>query len=78
VKAGRFREDLYYRLNVFCIHVPPLRERLDDIPLLAWHFLEQACHQQDKEVDGFAPEVMEMLMSYSWPGSIRELEHEIY
>lgn len=77
VEAGRFREDLYYRLSVFLIYLPPLRERLDDIPLLAEHFLQQACHQQDKEIDGFAPDVMDMLTSYSWPGNVRELENGI-
>ena len=77
VEAGRFRQDLYHRLNVFRINVPPLRERLDDIPLLVEHFLQETCRQQDKEVDGFAPDVIDMLMSYSWPGNIRELENEI-
>ncbi|MFQ6043986.1 MAG: sigma 54-interacting transcriptional regulator, partial [Candidatus Poribacteria bacterium] len=78
VEAGRFREDLYFRVTVFPIHVPPLRERVDDIPLLAEHFLQSACHNQDKESDGFASGVMEMLQSYPWPGNVRELEHEIY
>ncbi len=78
VSAGRFREDLFYRLNVFCIHVPPLRERIDDIPLLAEHFLKQASRQQGKEVDGFAPEVLDLLSSYAWPGNIRKLENEIH
>jgi transcriptional regulator with GAF, ATPase, and Fis domain len=78
VKAERFREDLYYRLSVFPIDVPPLRERVDDIPLLADHFLEKACQQQNKELEGFAPGVMDMLMDYAWPGNVRELEHEIY
>jgi two-component system response regulator AtoC len=78
VTAGRFRKDLYYRLSEFPIHIPPLRERLDDIPLLADHFLQKACQQQDREMEGFAPGVMDMLAGYSWPGNIRELEHEIY
>jgi transcriptional regulator with GAF, ATPase, and Fis domain len=78
VEAGRFREDLYYRLTVFPIHIPPLRERADDIPLLAEHFLRQACQQQDKDLEGFAPGVLDMLSGYSWPGNVRELEHEIY
>ncbi|MBI1929347.1 sigma 54-interacting transcriptional regulator [Candidatus Poribacteria bacterium] len=78
VGAGRFRADLYHRLKVFPIHVPPLRERTDDIPLLAEHFLQQASQQQKKEVDGFGPDVFEMLSSYSWPGNIRELENEVY
>ena len=78
MKAGHFREDLYFRLSVFPIHVPPLRERVDDIPLLTEHFLQKACGQQNKELDGFAPDVMDMLMSYPWPGNVRELENEIY
>ncbi|MBI1925416.1 sigma 54-interacting transcriptional regulator [Candidatus Poribacteria bacterium] len=78
VKAGDFREDLYYRLRVFPIHLPALRERLDDLPILAEHFLKKACRQLNKEVDGFGPDVIEMLQSYSWPGNIRELENEIY
>jgi DNA-binding NtrC family response regulator len=78
VKSGRFREDLYYRLSVFPIHVPPLRERTEDIPLLAEHFLRKAYRDQDKTSQSFADGVMDMLISYSWPGNIRELEHEIY
>jgi len=78
MKAGHFRDDLYFRLSVFPIHVPPLRERVDDIPLLAEHFLQKACGQQQKDLDGFAPDIMDMLMSYPWPGNVRELEHEIY
>jgi transcriptional regulator with GAF, ATPase, and Fis domain len=77
VEAEHFREDLYYRVSVFPIHVPPLRERVDDIPLLAEHFLREACRQQNRKLDGFAPHVMEMLQSYPWPGNVRELEHEI-
>jgi len=78
VKSGRFRGDVYHRLNLFRIHVPPLRERLEDIPPLAEYFLKQACRQQEKELDGFTPGVIEMLQSYPWPGNIRELEHEVY
>jgi DNA-binding NtrC family response regulator len=77
-KNGKFRKELYYRLSIFPIYVPTLRERTDDIPLLADHFLQKACEQQGKELKGFAPEVMDMLKAYSWPGNIRELEHEIY
>jgi len=78
VEEGRFREDLYYRLNVFPIHIPPLRERTGDIPLLAEHFLEETCHQQNKGLSGFATGVLDILSSYPWPGNVRELEHEIY
>jgi transcriptional regulator with GAF, ATPase, and Fis domain len=73
VEAGRFREDLYYRLNQFSIHLPPLRERLRDIPLLAEHFLREACNQTLKVLEDFSPDVFEMLQSYHWPGNIREL-----
>ena len=68
VAAGRFREDLFHRLNVFIIHLPPLRDRRDDIPLLVKHFLKGS---------GFAPsaEIMETLQSYDWPGNVRELKH---
>ncbi len=75
VADGGFREDLYYRLSVFPIRIPPLRERADDIPLLAEHFLHKACVQQSKTTDGFAPGVIEMLVSYNWPGNVRELQN---
>jgi two-component system response regulator HydG len=77
VKTGRFREDLYYRLNVIPIHLPPLRDRGNDIPLLARHFLRRFAKEQGKEVSGFSPEVMRMLLDYSWPGNVRELENSI-
>jgi len=73
VKADRFREDLYYRLSVFPIHIPPLRERIEDISLLAEHFLQEI----DKELSGLAPGVSEMLQSYTWPGNVRELRNVI-
>jgi len=78
VEAGRFREDLYLRLKAFHIHLPPLRERLDDIPLLAEHFLKEACRQTLKVLDGFAPDVLKMLQSYHWPGNVRELRNTIF
>jgi len=77
VKEGRFREDLYYRLNAFTIHVPPLRERKEDIPLLAAHFLETMSKQQKKNIKGISREVMGRLMAYRFPGNVRELENEI-
>ncbi len=76
VQEGTFREDLYYRLNVFPLHVPPLRERISDIPLLATHFLTQKSHLTDgKQIRGFQETAMAFLMSYAWPGNIRELEN---
>jgi DNA-binding NtrC family response regulator/ligand-binding sensor domain-containing protein len=77
MRVDRFREDLYYRLSVFPIHIPPLRERPEDIPILAEFFLKQACHEQKKEMEGFAPEVMDMLTGYSWPGNVRELKNAV-
>jgi formate hydrogenlyase transcriptional activator len=72
-----FRSDLYYRLNVFPIHVPPLRERPEDIPLLAQHFVQQAARQMGKTIDTIPQETMEALIRYRWPGNIRELENVI-
>lgn len=77
VKAGRFREDLYYRLNVIPIHVPPLRERAGDIPLLAHHFLEKFNKSKKKNIKSISKEVMQCFVSYDWPGNIRELENMI-
>jgi DNA-binding NtrC family response regulator len=77
MKKGTFREDLYYRLNVIPIFIPPLRERKDDIPLLASHFLQKYSYERGKEVKSFSPEVMEILLSHSWPGNVRELENVI-
>ena len=71
----RFREDLFYRLNVIPIEVPPLRKRAEDIPLLAQHFLEVANQERDKQVKGISHEGMERLCSYAWPGNVRELEN---
>ena len=70
-----FRSDLYYRLNVFPIHVPPLRERPEDIPLLAQHFVQQATRRMRKTIDRIPSETMEALIRYRWPGNIRELEN---
>jgi two-component system response regulator HydG len=75
VVAGRFRIDLYYRLNVFPIGMPPLRERIPDIPLLAEHFVKYYAARQKKEVTGISNDVKRSLMNYSWPGNVRELEN---
>jgi transcriptional regulator with GAF, ATPase, and Fis domain/tetratricopeptide (TPR) repeat protein len=77
VAAGNFLEDLYYRLKVISLRLPPLRERRDDIPLLAEHFLEIYSQKMDRTVAGFAASAMDLLVSYSWPGNVRQLEHEI-
>jgi len=77
IQEGRFREDLYYRLNVIQIRIPPLRERMDDIPLLAEHFLVQFSGTMSKHVTSIAPQAMKRLLSHSWPGNVRELENVI-
>jgi transcriptional regulator with GAF, ATPase, and Fis domain/tetratricopeptide (TPR) repeat protein len=78
IQAGRFRQDLLYRLNVISLHLPPLRERPDDIPLLAKHFLERFAQEENKELRGFTPETMRRLVSYHWPGNVRELINVIH
>lgn len=77
VKAGEFRDDLYYRLNVIPILLPPLRDRVEDIPLLVEHFIEKISSETQKRVRGITPEAMRMLMHYRWPGNVRELENVI-
>ena len=77
VKAGRFRKDLYYRLNVFPITIPPLRERPEDIPLLVWAFVSMFQQRMGKEIETVPKKTMEALQSYSWPGNIRELRNVI-
>ncbi len=77
VKAGNFREDLFYRLHVIKIKMPPLRERRDDIPLLAEHFLKKFAPESKKKIIGFTSEALDMLRDYQWPGNIRELENAI-
>jgi putative PEP-CTERM system response regulator len=75
IKKGAFREDLYYRLNVVNIHVPPLRERRDDIPLLAMAFLREFARENGKKLEGFDPKARQVLYSYAWPGNVRELRN---
>jgi len=77
VKAGRFRKDLYYRLNVFPIPIPPLRERPEDIPLLVWAFVRMFQERMAKEIETISKKTMEALRSYSWPGNVRELKNVI-
>jgi transcriptional regulator with GAF, ATPase, and Fis domain len=77
VDAGRFRMDLYYRLNVLPLTLPPLRDRLDDIPALARHFIEQCSRKLGRPPVRLTPSAIEALQRYSWPGNIRELEHII-
>ncbi|HEV3139796.1 MAG TPA: sigma 54-interacting transcriptional regulator, partial [Vicinamibacterales bacterium] len=77
VAEGRFREDLYYRINVIPISLPPLRERREDIPLIAEHFLAKYREQMEKQISGISREALELLMQHDWPGNIRELENVI-
>jgi DNA-binding NtrC family response regulator len=77
VQAGEFREDLYWRLNVFTIEIPPLRERAQDIPLLAEHFLDRFARAMNRKPLRLSPEALEALKSYSWPGNVRELQNAI-
>lgn len=77
IAEGRFREDLYHRLNEFTVYIPPLRERLEDIPVYAGYFLEDANEELEKNVQSISPEAMEMLMNYHWSGNLRELRNVI-
>jgi DNA-binding NtrC family response regulator len=77
IKQGTFREDLFYRLNVIVVNLPPLRRRLDDVPLLAEHFLNLYTSRNGKDVEGMSDEVVDLLSSYYWPGNVRELENVI-
>jgi two-component system response regulator HydG len=77
IKAGRFREDLYYRLNVVTLPVPALRERREDIPLLAQHFLKSFAEKNRKQIKGFTPQAMDRLVRYHWPGNVRELMNAV-
>ena len=77
VTQGTFRQDLYYRINVINIELPPLRERIADIPLLAQHFLKQVCEETGKRVEGFSDEALAALQTYPWPGNVRELQNAV-
>ncbi|MCJ7683241.1 MAG: sigma-54 dependent transcriptional regulator, partial [Desulfobacteraceae bacterium] len=77
IEAGRFREDLYYRLNVVTLIVPPLRERNEDISLLAGHFLTTFAEKNHKRIRGFSPQAMDQLLRYAWPGNVRELMNTV-
>jgi DNA-binding NtrC family response regulator len=78
VKEGRFREDLFYRLNVFPIRVPPLRERPEDVPELARHFLDRFAAEEGRRVASIGAEALDLLIRYSWPGNVRQLENAIF
>ena len=77
IKQGKFREDLFYRLNVFPITIPPLRERREDIPLLVWHFVTELGQKMGRQVDAIYGPTMEGFKNYSWPGNIRELRNVV-
>ena len=77
VDEENFREDLFYRLNVFPVFLPPLRERKDDIPKVAYHFLRLFCRKTGKKIEGFSDDALEMLMNYEWPGNVRQLKNVI-
>ena len=75
VKAGRFREDLYFRINVVTVHLPPLRERREDVPILVAHFLAKLARRERRSAATLSPEALKLLNSYTWPGNVRELEN---
>jgi formate hydrogenlyase transcriptional activator len=77
VANGRFRRDLYYRLSVFPVEIPPLRERTDDIPILVWHFVNKYAELMNKRIDNILPEDMEALTQHGWPGNVRELQNVV-
>ena len=77
VREGRFRDDLFYRLNVINIRIPPLRERIEDVPLLAQEFLDRLAHELGREVSGLSEEALRLLMDHDWPGNVRELENAV-
>ena len=77
VGHGQFRRDLYYRLSVFPIEIPPLRDRVDDIPVLAWHFVNKYAGRMNKRIEKILPEDMEALVNHGWPGNVRELQNVV-
>src|SRR5205823_4084555 len=77
VRRGQFREDLFYRLSVIHVDVPPLRERLDDVPLLADHFLQRYRQQAARRITGFSPDALAAMTRYHWPGNVRELRNAV-
>jgi DNA-binding NtrC family response regulator len=77
VREGRFRDDLFYRLNVINVHLPPLRERIEDVPLLAQEFVDRLAHELGREVSGISEEALRLLMDHAWPGNVRELENAV-
>ena len=77
MEEGKFRSDLYYRLNIFPIQLPPLRERREDIPTLAAHFMRRFSKKAGKKINSLGNNILQLLMNYDWPGNIRELEHLI-
>ena len=77
IESGRFREDLYYRLNVVSVNIPPLRDRREDIPLLAQHFLKIYSEKNNREIKGFTPQAMDNFLRYGWPGNVRELMNAV-
>jgi DNA-binding NtrC family response regulator len=77
VRRGDFRQDLYWRVNVVTIHLPPLRQRIGDIPLLAEHFLDNHCRRTERKIMGFQDDAMRLLQGYGWPGNVRQLENVI-
>ena len=78
VNEGKFREDLYYRLNVFPVWVPPMRERMEDIPELIEHFMERFASEEGKKISSISPEALDMIQKYPWPGNVRQLENAVY
>ena len=77
VAEKQFREDLFYRLNVFPIHIPPLRDRKDDIPKLAYHFLKRFCRKTGKKISGFSDDALKVLVNHDWPGNVRQLKNVV-